>query len=162
MKRLKNIEGKNKEQLKEIEYQGERQSDMKYLEVINKQEKQLKNIKNKKRTNKNIEKEEKPKEKMLLKDNLNNILMNFDMNFTNETENIYRKLPNNKRMINYKNLFFKTGNPVISDFNFLKRFGTFYELLIDLFNEKISIKEATEEQIEMIVKKFCFIGRKKY
>ena len=88
--------------------------------------------------------------------------MNFDMNFTNERENIYRKLPNNERMINYKNLFFKTGNPVIIDFNFLKRFGTFYELLIDLFNEKISIKEATEEQIEMIVKKFCFIGRKKH
>ena len=61
MKRLKNIEDKNKEQLKEIEYQGERQSDMKYLEVINKQEKQL-NIKNKKRTNKNFEKEGKPKE----------------------------------------------------------------------------------------------------
>ena len=62
MKRIKNIDDKNKEQLKEIEYQGERQSDMKYLEVINKQEKQLKNIKNKKRTNKNFEKEGKPKE----------------------------------------------------------------------------------------------------
>ena len=48
LKRLKQIEGKNKEQLDEIEYQGQRQLDMinkhgkKQLELINKQEEQLK------------------------------------------------------------------------------------------------------------------------
>ena len=48
LKRLKQIEDKNKEQLDEIEHQGERQLDMinkhgkKQLEVINKQEEQLK------------------------------------------------------------------------------------------------------------------------
>lgn len=48
LKRLKQIEGKNKEQLDEIEHQGQRQLDMinkhgkKQLELINKQEEQLK------------------------------------------------------------------------------------------------------------------------
>ena len=39
-------------------------------------------------------------------------------------------------------MFFKTtGNPTKS-FDFLKRFGTLHDLLIDLLNEQISIKEA--------------------
>ena len=29
-----------------------------------------------------------------------------------------------KRMINYQNVFFKSGNPTIDNFDFLKRFGT--------------------------------------
>ena len=54
LKRLKNIEGKNKDELDEIEYQGKRQLDAikeqgeNNLEAINKQEKQLK-IKDKKK-----------------------------------------------------------------------------------------------------------------
>ena len=52
LKRLKNIEGKNKDQLDQIEYQGQNLLDLikkqgeKNLELINKQEKQLKEIKN--------------------------------------------------------------------------------------------------------------------
>ena len=57
-------------------------------------------------------------------------------------------------MINYNNLFFKTGNLSISSFDFLKRFSSLSDLLIDLLNEKISIHEAKLEQEEMIDKKY--------
>ena len=49
-------------------------------------------------------------------------------------------------------MFFKTGNLSISSFDFLKRFSTLSDLLIDLLNEKISIHEAKLEQEEMIGK----------
>ena len=71
--------------------------------------------------------------------------MNSHMNFTNEGENILKKLARNERMINYKNFLKKTGNPIIDNFNFFKRFGTLYNLLIDLLNEDISTKKAAEE-----------------
>ena len=89
---------------------------------------------------------------MSLKDNLNNILMNFDMNFTNEGENIFKKSASDERMLNYNNLFFKTGDPTIKNFNFLKRFGALHDLLIDLINEEINTYKAVKEQNEMINK----------
>ena len=49
---------------------------------------QLKSKNWKKRLIKKIEKEEKSRDIVLLKDNLNEILINFDMNFTNKGENI--------------------------------------------------------------------------
>ena len=55
-------------------------------------------------------------------------------------------------MINYNNLFFKTNNPVINNFDFLKRFGKLYNLLLDLLKEKIDTDEALREQNEMITK----------
>ena len=55
-------------------------------------------------------------------------------------------------MINYNNLFFKTNNPVINNFDFLKRFGKLYNLLLDLLIEKIDTEEALREQNEMITK----------
>ena len=133
LKRLKNIAGKNKEQLEEIEYQGERQLDM-----INKQgkkqlnafEKQLKKIKYKK-----VKKEEKPEKIVFLKDTLYDTLMGFDMNFMDKGRNILKKLARDKRLINYNNLLFRTSNPIIKNFDFLKRFGTLYDLLIGLLSE---------------------------
>ena len=47
---------------------------------------------------------------------------------------------------------FKTGNPKINNFDFLKRFGTLYDLLISSFNEEISTFKAAKEQNEMIKK----------
>ena len=85
----------------------------------------------------------------MLKDNLNKIFMNFDMNFTDEGKNILKKTDINERMINYNNLIFKTGNLIIKNFDFLKRFGTLYDLLIDLLSEKISTLEAAKERGEM-------------
>ena len=54
---------------------------------------------------------------MLLKDILNDIVMNFDMNFTNEGENILKKAASDERMIYHKNLFFKTGDTIIKNFD---------------------------------------------
>ena len=49
---------------------------------------------------------------------------------------------------------------------FLKRFGTLYDLLNDLLNEKISTDKAVKEEDEMIknrgAKRIHFIRRKRY
>ena len=71
---------------------------------------------------------------MLLRDNLDNILMEYAMNITDKGEDILKKLANEERMISYKNLFSKTDNRT-KTFHFLKRFGTLYYLLIDLLND---------------------------
>ena len=55
-------------------------------------------------------------------------------------------------MINYNNLFFKTGNFTIKNYDFLKTFGTLYDLLIDLLNEEISTLTAAKEKHEMVHK----------
>ena len=44
---------------------------------------------------------------MLLKDNLNEILMNFHMNFVDKKRDILRKFGRDERLINYDNLFLK-------------------------------------------------------
>ena len=112
MQRLKNIGGKNKDQLDENKYQRKRQLDLiekqgkNNLEAIKKREKQLKKIKNqKKELIKKVEKEEKSERIVLLRDNLNDILVADDMNITAKGENILKKLANDERMINY-NFFF--------------------------------------------------------
>ena len=112
MQRLKNIGGKNKDQLDENKYQRKRQLDLiekqgkNNLEAIKKREKQLKKIKNqKKELIKKVEKEEKSERIVLLRDNLNDILVADDMNITAKGENILKKLANDERMINYKFFF---------------------------------------------------------
>ena len=114
LKRLKNIEGRNKEQLDEIKYWEDRQLDAiekqgkKNLEAISKQEKQLKkSIIIKKELIKRVEKEEKSERMVVLRNNLDDILAPYDMNITVEREDILKKLANNERMIDYKNLFLK-------------------------------------------------------
>ena len=85
---------------------------------------------------------------MLLKDNLDGILMNFYMNFTYEGANILKKIAKDERMINYNHWFFITGDPIIKNFDFLKRFGTLYDMLLDLLNKKISTIKAVKEQLD--------------
>ena len=107
----------------------------------------------KKKLIKRAEKEEKSERIVLLKDNIDNILLDYDeMNSTAKGEDILKKLANDERMINYKNLFFKTGNPAIGNYDFLKRFGTLYGLFHDLISETISVKKAAIEQNQMIKK----------
>ena len=93
-----------------------------------------------------MEKKEKPGKIVLLNDNENDVLMTFDMNVSDERKNMFKKLAKDERMINYNNLLFKTGNPSISNFDFLKRLGTLFDLLTDLLNEKISIDEAKQNK----------------
>ena len=85
---------------------------------------------------------------MLLKDNLNHILMTFDVNFSNKGEDIFKNVVSDERMINYRDLFFCFLKQNILSF-IIKRFGTLYNLFIDLLNEKISIFKAQKEQKEM-------------
>ena len=51
--------------------------------------------------------------------------MKFDTSFTNEGENILKKVARGEKIIKYNNLLFKTGDPIIKKTDFLKRFGTF-------------------------------------
>ena len=55
-------------------------------------------------------------------------------------------------MINYKNLFSRIGDPIIKNYDFLKRFGTLHNLFLDLRNKEISTINAAIEQNEMIEK----------
>ena len=122
------------------------------MEAINKQREQLKETKANNQTNKqkqlmgNIKK--KLEEILLLPNNLNGILMTYDINFTKKGENILKNLANNKKMINYQNLLFKTGNPIIDNFDFLKRFGTLNDLLTDLLNRKISTIKVKKNKMK--------------
>ena len=80
--------------------------------------------------------EESSKTVLLLKDNVNDILMALEMNLDNNGKDILKKLVRDERMINYNNLFFKTGNSSIGNLDFSKTFATLYDLLIDLLNKK--------------------------
>ena len=62
--------------------------------------------------------------------------INYDLNFINKRINILENVVDYEKMINYGNLFFITGNSSNENFDFLKRFGTLYNLLIDLLNKK--------------------------
>ena len=99
-----------------------------------------------------MEREEKSKKIVLLEDNLNNILVAYDINISIKRKDILKNRANNERNINYKNLFFKSGRPTIDNYDFFKRFGTLYDLLINLLNERMSLERANEEQNEMIEK----------
>ena len=54
---------------------------------------------------KRIEKEKKSGKIELLKDDLDDIFINFDINFTEKGEDILKKVATDERMINYNNLF---------------------------------------------------------
>ena len=85
---------------------------------------------------------------------LNDILLHYgDKNIDAKRENIPKNLAKDERMINYNNLFFKTSCPTIDNYDFLERFDTLYDLLIDLPNEKTSIIKSTKEQNEMLKSK---------
>ena len=72
------------------------------------------------------------------------------MSITAEGENIRKKPVDGEKMINYKNLVFRTDNPIINNYDFYKRFGTLHDFLIDLLNERIDIIKASQEQSEII------------
>ena len=76
------------------------------------------------------------------------------MNITNRGKDILKKVADDEKTINYKNLFFKSGNPIVNNYGFFKRFGTLYDFLIDLLSKKISLEKAAIEQNEMLNKIF--------
>ena len=125
MKRLKNIEGKNEEQLDGIKYQGERQSNM-----VN-------------------EKRKEPRKIALLKDRLDYIFTNFSSNFNSTEKNFLKKLAKDEENIDYNNLFFEIDDLVIRSYDFLKNVGTLYDLLINLLYENETILNSSTMQLDL-------------
>ena len=76
--------------------------------------------------------EKKSRKTALLKDKLDDILAEYDMNITNKGEDILKKLARDERIINLDNLIFKTGDLIIGNCDFVKRFRTLYELFSEL------------------------------
>ena len=86
--------------------------------------------------------DKKSKKSVLLKDELDFIFKNFDLNFNSTGKNFLKKLAKDEKKIDYNNLFFSIDNePVAKDVDFLKEFGTLYDLLIYLLgnNKRITI-----------------------
>ena len=79
------------------------------MKAISEQEKQLRKQRVKKEFKKTW-KGKKLRSIMLLRDNLNYILKNFDMNFTIKGKNILKKAATDEKMINYNNLFLKADD----------------------------------------------------
>ena len=89
---------------------------------------------------------------MLLKDVIygkDGILLKCHKNFSDKRKDILKKFSKDERLINYYNLFFKSGLISVENLDFFKRFGTLYDLLIDLLNEKMSINEVIFDQNRM-------------
>ena len=95
LKKINNIEDKNKKQLDIIKDQGGRQPNM-----VN-------------------EKKKEPRKVVLLKDQLDYIFTNFSSNFDK-----FVKLAKDEEKIDYNDLFFEIDDSVIKSYNFLENVGT--------------------------------------
>ena len=81
--------------------------------------------------------DKKPKKFGLLKDELDFIIKHFGTNFNSIGKDFLVKLAKDKKKIDCNNLFFKIENKsAVKDVYFLKEFGTLYDLLIYLLNNK--------------------------
>ena len=89
---------------------------------------------------------------MLLRDRLDEIFSSYDMIFTTKGENILKKVAEDERLINCNNLFFKTGDPIINNYDFLKKFDTLNDLLLKLLNKEVITIKTANEQNELLDK----------
>ena len=79
---------------------------------------------------------------VLLKDELDFILKNFDSNFNSTGKKFLKK-------IDYNDLFFEIEDKFVAkNGDFLKEFGTLYDLLIYLLTNSLRIVISTEDQIK--------------
>ena len=128
LKRLKNIEGKNKEQLKAIKDQREKQ-----LDSIKKNNDQLKDYETK-----NV---------VLLKDWLKELIESYPSTFNTFVRNEVTELAAKEEDIDYK----KLSQEIFSNgFNFLERYGTPSKFLKNLIADKISINTANDDQRDFV------------
>ena len=107
LRKLKNIEDKNKKQSDKIKDQGERQPNM-----VN-------------------EKKKEPRKVVRLKDQLDYIFTNFSSNFDK-----FLMFAKDEEKIDYNDLFFEIDDSVIKSYNFLENVGTLYNLLLYLMKMK--------------------------
>ena len=61
-------------------------------------------------------------------------------------ETVVKSLANSQYKINYKNLLFKSGDIDVKNVDFLKNFGTLYDLLKSLLNENMTNDEVEQGQ----------------
>ena len=95
--------------------------------------------------------DKKPKEIVLLKDKLDFIFKNFDSNFNSTGKNFLKKLAKDEKKIDYNNFFFEIEDKFVAkNGDFLKEFGTLYDLLIYLLNNSMRIVISTEDQIKFL------------
>ena len=88
---------------------------------------------------------------MPLKDELYFIFKNFDSNFNSTGKHFLKKLAKDEKKIDYNNFFFEIEDKFVAkNGDFLKEFGTLYDLLIYLLNNSMRIVISTEDQIKFL------------
>ena len=136
MKRLKNIEGKNKDQLHASKDQGEKQ-----LDATEKQKE------NKLKMNKEDDKI------VHLEDKIDKLFEMYPNSFNKQSTSLLKILKRNENKINYKNLSYETLFPdgSLHKISFLKKYGTLSSLLKDLVTRKVNLNNANDAQKSFIV-----------
>ena len=93
--------------------------------------------------------DKKPNKIVLLKDKLDFLFKNFGSSFNRTGKNFLTKLAKDEKNIDYNNLFFEIDDKsVAKDVDFLKEIGTFYDLLIYLFDNSMRKVSYSETQID--------------
>ena len=87
--------------------------------------------------------DKKPKEIVMLKGRLDNIFENRGSNFNSTGKKFIEKLAKDEKKIDYNNLFFYIDKPAVKIVDFLKEFGTVYDLLIYLLGNANRIISAS-------------------
>ena len=94
---------------------------------------------------------------MLLKDKLDFIFKNYDQNFNSTGKKFLKMLAKDEKKIDYNNLFFEIDdNSVVKSADFLKEFGTFYDLLIYLLNNPKNLIDSAQFQGDFL-KAICIL-----
>ena len=132
---MKNIEGKNKNQLNAIKGQGEKQLDA-------------------------IEKENENKSKIMEKDKImyleNEIDELFEMyskSFNKQSRTLRETVSKNEYKINYENLSYKIMllDGTFHEISFFKKYGALFSWLEDLVTRKTTVNSANADQMSFIV-----------
>ena len=129
-KRLKNIENKIKNENKQE------------LEPI-KNEDQSEVLKDK-----STMADKKPKEILLLKDELDHIFKNFGRNFNSTGKSFLIKLAKDEKKIIIICFLKQTIKSIVKNVDFLKEIGTLYDLFIYLLDNSMRMVTSTETQID--------------
>ena len=145
LKRLKNIEGKNKDQLDAIKDQGEKQLDA----IKNQGEKQLDAIERQKQNK--LETTEKD-EIVYLEEKIDELFEMFAKFFPGQSKTLLKNIAKNESSINYRNFSYEIllPNGRFHKFDLFKKYGTLYGLLKNLLTKKTIIGSANADQISFI------------
>ena len=146
LKRLENIEGKNRDQLDAIKDQGKKQLDP----IKDQGERQLDTIE--KQTKNKLKIDEKDKT-VYLEDKIDELFEMYPISFDKKSKALLNTLAKNENKINYKSLSSRIllSDSKFHEFNFYKKYGTLYDLLENLVTKKITVNSANADQISFII-----------